>query len=69
MSLRARPVFGGCSRHFASLETSYKLWEEPKAPDLVAEVPSEKTWRRDRTVKSALYQDLSVGEFLGSGCD
>ncbi|MDE0039908.1 MAG: Uma2 family endonuclease [Gammaproteobacteria bacterium] len=39
----------------------YVLWEEPKVPDLVAEVLSEKTWRRDLTVKSALYQERIMG--------
>lgn len=52
-------VFGAPTHH----RMSYKLWEEPKVPDLVAEVLSEKTWRRDLTVKSALYQDLGVREF------
>lgn len=52
-------VFGAPPHH----RLSYKLWEEPKVPDLVAEVLSEKTWRRDLTVKSALYQDLGVREF------
>ena len=52
-------VFGALPHH----RLSYKLWEEPKVPDLVAEVLSEKTWRRDLTVKSALYQDLGVREF------
>ena len=52
-------VFGAPVHH----RLSYKLWEEPKTPDLVAEVLSEKTWRRDLTVKSALYQDLGVREF------
>lgn len=52
-------VFGAPPHH----RMSYKLWEEPKVPDLVAEVLSEKTWRRDLTVKSALYQDLGVREF------
>ena len=52
-------VFGAPSHH----RLSYKLWEEPKVPDFVAEVLSERTWRRDLTVKPALYQDLGVREF------
>ena len=52
-------VFGAPSHH----RLSYKLWEEPKVPDFVAEVLSERTWRRDLTVKPALYQDLGVPEF------
>ncbi|MDE0443098.1 MAG: Uma2 family endonuclease [Gammaproteobacteria bacterium] len=50
-------VFGASPHH----RMSYKLWEEPKVPDLVAEVLSEKTWRRDLTVKSALYQERIMG--------
>ena len=52
-------VFGAAPHH----RLSYKLWEEPKAPDFVVEVLSERTWRRDLTVKPALYQDLGVAEF------
>ena len=50
-------VFGASPHH----RMSYKLWEEPKVPDLVAEVLSEKTWRRDLTVKSAPYQERIMG--------
>lgn len=52
-------VLGVPSRH----RLSYKLWQEPKVPDVVAEVLSERTWRRDLTVKPALYRDLGVPEF------
>ena len=52
-------VFGAPPHH----RLSYKLWEEPKVPALVAEVLSERTWRRDLTVKPALYQDLGIPEF------
>ncbi len=52
-------VFGAPPHH----RLSYKLWEEPKVPDFVAEVMSLKTWRRDLTVKPALYQDLGIPEF------
>ena len=52
-------VFGAPTHH----RLSYKLWEEPKVPDFVAEVLSERTWRRDLTVKPALYQDLGIREF------
>lgn len=52
-------VFGAAPHH----RLSYKLWEEPKVPDFVAEVLSERTWRRDITVKPALYQALGVREF------
>ena len=41
---------------------SYKLWQEP-VPDLVLELLSPKTWRRDVEAKPGLYEDLGVGEF------
>ena len=52
-------VFGARPHH----RLSYKLWEEPKVPDFVAEVLSERTWRRDLVVKPALYRDLGIREF------
>ena len=41
---------------------SYKLWQEP-VPDLVMELLSPKTWRRDVQVKPGFYEDLGVREF------
>ena len=41
---------------------SYKLWREP-VPDLVLELLSPKTWRRDVEAKPGLYEDLGVREF------
>ena len=41
---------------------SYKLWQEP-VPDLVLELLSPKTWRRDVEAKPGLYEDLGVREF------
>ena len=41
---------------------SYKLWEAP-VPDLVMELLSPKTWRRDVEAKPALYEELGVREF------
>ena len=43
--------------------SSYKLWEEPKVPDLTLEALSLKTWRRDVEVKPGIYRDLGVREF------
>ena len=42
--------------------SSYKLWEAP-VPDLVMELLSPKTWRRDVEAKPRLYEDLGVREF------
>ena len=42
---------------------SYKVWQEPKAPDLVLEVLSGDTWQVDVYKKPALYADLGVREY------
>ena len=42
--------------------SSYKLWEAP-VPDLVMELLSPKTWRRDVEAKPGLYEALGVREF------
>jgi Uma2 family endonuclease len=43
----------------------YLVWEEGKAPDLVIEITSKKTRRRDQTKKKTLYRDvLKVAEYF-----
>lgn len=42
---------------------SYKIWEEGKPPDLVVEVLSDKTWRKDLRVKPGLYEALGIREY------
>jgi len=42
----------------------YKVWEEGKAPDLVIEVTSKSTRKKDLRVKKALYESLGVREYL-----
>ena len=42
---------------------TYKLWEEPKAPDFVLEVASANTWREDEGPKHELYERLGVREY------
>ena len=42
---------------------SYKLWEEPKAPDFVLEVTSRSTRGEDAGRKREVYASLGVGEY------
>ena len=42
---------------------SYKLWEEPKAPDFVLEVTSRSTRKQDQGHKREVYASLGVGEY------
>ena len=43
--------------------SSYRLWEESKAPDFVLEITSRATWREDQTSKRELYRRLEVQEY------
>ena len=52
-------VFGAEARE----RRTYKLWEEPKAPDFVMEVASESTWADDLGRKRDLYACLGVKEY------
>ena len=42
---------------------SYKLWEEPKAPDFVLEITSRSTRYEDQGPKREVYASLGVGEY------
>jgi hypothetical protein len=42
---------------------SYKIWEEGKSPDMVIEIASEGTWKKDISNKK-LYRRLGVGEYF-----
>ena len=42
---------------------TYKLWEEPKAPDFILEVTSRRTRTVDRNRKRKLYASLGVREY------
>ena len=42
---------------------SYKTWKEGKVPDLVIEVVSRSTWRKDVRVEPPLYAALGIAEF------
>ena len=53
-------VVFGASKHVRS---SYRLWEEPKAPDFVLEIASESTYRIDRGEKRDLYAGMGVMEY------
>lgn len=50
----------GAPKHVRS---SYRLWEEPKAPDFVLEIASESTYRVDQVAKRATYADIGVSEY------
>ena len=53
-------VVFGAPKHIRS---SYRLWEEPKAPDFVLEIASESTHRIDRGEKRDLYAGMGVSEY------
>ena len=42
---------------------SYKIWEEGKPPDIVVEVLSHRTWRKDLRAKPGLYEAISIPEY------
>ena len=50
----------GAPKHWRN---TYKLWEEPKAPDFVLEVTSRSTRRVDQGRKRDIYASLGVGEY------
>ena len=50
----------GASKHVRS---SYRVWEEPKAPDFVLEIASESTHRIDRGEKRDTYAGMGVSEY------
>ena len=50
----------GASKH---VRPSYKLWEEPKAPDFVLEIASEGTHRADSGTKRDTYAEIGVAEY------
>ena len=43
--------------------STYRLWEEPKAPDFVLEITSRSTRREDQVNKRELYRSLGVREY------
>ena len=53
-------VVFGALKHVRS---SYRLWEEPKAPDFVLEIASESTYRTDRGEKRDTYAGMGVMEY------
>ena len=53
-------VVFGVGRHS---RLSYKLWEEFEVPDLVLEVVSKRSWRKDVHDKPPLYAALGVREY------
>ena len=53
-------VFGVESRHKRS---SWIVWREGKAPDIVMELASGSTWRRDMREKRDIYHEMGVTEY------
>jgi Uma2 family endonuclease len=53
-------VFGAEKRD----RPSYKLWEEPKAPDFVLEITSKSTQSEDQESKPQTYAQLGVREYV-----
>lgn len=53
-------VFGAVKRD----RPSYKLWEEPKAPDFVLEITSKSTRSEDQESKPQTYAQLGVREYV-----
>ena len=53
-------VVVGAPKH---MRMSYKLWEEPKAPDFVLEITSRSTRAEDQGRKREVYASLGVGEY------
>ena len=45
------------------MRVSYKLWEEPKAPDFVLEITSRSTRAEDQGRKREVYASLGVREY------
>lgn len=41
---------------------SYKIWEEGKAPDVIIEIISKSTWKKDQEDNMTLYCSLGVAE-------
>ena len=53
-------VFGVESRH---KRDSWIVWREGKAPDIVMELASGSTWRRDMREKRDIYAEMGVAEY------
>ena len=53
-------VFGVESRH---KRDSWIVWREGKAPDIVMELASGSTWRRDMVEKRGIYAEMGVTEY------
>ena len=53
-------VVFGAPKH---LRSSYRVWEEPKAPDFVLGIASESTYRTDRGEKRDTYAAMGVVEY------
>ena len=43
---------------------SYVVWREGRPPDFVMEISSNRSWRRDRIEKRAIYEAMGVTEYV-----
>lgn len=46
------------------LRRTWKIWEEGKAPDVIFEISSRKTWREDLYEKWRIYERIGVREYF-----
>jgi len=46
------------------LRRNWKVWEEGKAPDVIFEISSRKTWREDLYEKWRIYERIGVREYF-----
>lgn len=45
------------------MRRTYKLWEEKIVPQVIIEIVSKETWKKDVTTKRRLYERLGVAEY------
>jgi Uma2 family endonuclease len=61
---KAPDVFAGFGVPKEPQRRTWKVWEEGKAPDVVFEISSLKTWREDIYEKWRIYERIGVREYF-----